>query len=57
MPAVLLKFFNCFVPIKEQEVEPVLYSFSALFTVSASLHRASHTGTAGGQHVDTLGSS
>lgn len=45
---VLLKFFNCFVPIKEQEVEPVLYSFSALFTVSPSCRLAAAL------HTDTL---
>lgn len=30
---------NFFVPIKQSEVEPVLYSFSALFTVSAGRHQ------------------
>jgi hypothetical protein len=33
MPAVI-DLLQCFVPIREQEVEPVVYSFSALFTVS-----------------------
>lgn len=38
MPPVCVRdLLQLFVPIKEQEVQPVLYSFSALFTVS--LHR------------------
>jgi hypothetical protein len=33
-PVCVHDLLQLFVPIKEQEVQPVLYSFSALFTVS-----------------------
>lgn len=40
-PVCVRNLLQLFVPIKEQEVQPVLYSFSALFTVSLHIRRGS----------------